>query len=426
MLGRFLWLATGLFALLSATAAFAANPMDAYESMAQPEFTRPRAKTQAMRDLQPKLDALRQQLRDRQRNGDDLACARQILVEAHWLMNYTNRERDLRHRIKDLKAQLAQPDRELPNQRDPQDDGFGRCHKEWFLRVDDSFHRLSDAIEREGRPRLSSLKLLERINTPEKLTAYFEGLLISDVAREGVDRRKELNVMVTAISQFLFLPKFQDYARRAYASGRLHPGMADALKRFMDERWQDPETGFWGAIYRDRDRLVRTADLSITFHIVSYREGEVPLWERIVSTTFDIRERPYPYGWEDQGRQNTHHSYDVACLLRMGWPTMTDLQRARAAAELSIMLSRVLRVSLRRDGSFDDRPFDSVAHAYYFGVSFLDEVGYFRPSRRFWTDFPFQDGETIRARIEARMQRLNLDDPFLRAAWRKIVLKDKE
>jgi hypothetical protein len=423
MLGGFLWLAAGLLALLPATSALAANPMDAYESMAQPDFMRPRARTPTMREMAPRLDTLRQQLRERQRSGDDLVCARQIQLEAHWLMNYTNRERDLRHRIKDLKAQIARPDRELPSQRDPEDDGFGRCHKEWFLGVDDSFQRLSDSIER-GTARLSSMKLLERISTPERLTAYFDGLLVSDVAREGVDRRKELNVMVTALSQFLFLPKFQSYAGEAYAAGRLHPGLAAALKRFMDEHWQDIETGYWGAMYREQGQLVRTADLSITFHIVSYRDGQVPFWDRIVNTTFDIRERPYPYGWEDQGRQNTHHSYDVVRLLRLGWPTMNEHQQARAAAEISIMLARVLRTSLRGDGSFDDRPFDSVAHAYYFGVSFLDEVGYFRPSRRFWTDFPVQDGETVRARIERRMQSLDLDDPMLRAAQRKIVLRD--
>jgi hypothetical protein len=191
----------------------------------------------------------------------------------------------------------------------------------------------------------------------------------------------------------------------------------------MDEKWQNPETAYWGAWYEEDGRIIKTDDLSITFHIASYRDGQVKRWPDIVNNTFRTREIRYPYGWHYQDTQNNHHAYDVARLLRLGWPQMSFIQKARARAELFIMLARAQRLSLNFNGEFDARPYNSVAEAYYFGVSFFDEIGYFRSSKRFWTMVDF-DSEPTRQLILTNIRNLDSDDPMLSAALRKLEARD--
>ena len=39
-------------------------------------------------------------------------------------------------------------------------------------------------------------------------------------------------------------------------------------------------------------------DLSLTFHIVSYLDGAVPDWPKLLDTTLAIKDRRYPNGWQ--------------------------------------------------------------------------------------------------------------------------------
>ena len=87
------------------------------------------------------------------------------------------------------------------------------------------------------------------------------------------------------------------------------------------------------------------------------------------------------------------------------------------------MLARAQRLSLNFNGEFDARPYNSVAEAYYFGVSFFDEIGYFRSSKRFWTMVDF-DSEPTRQLILTNIRNLDSDDPMLSAALRKLEARD--
>jgi hypothetical protein len=52
------------------------------------------------------------------------------------------------------------------------------------------------------------------------------------------------------------------------------------------------------------------------------------------------------------------------------------------------MLETALTESVRPDGTvvFDPDYYETEAAAYYFAVAFLDEAGFWRPERRFWSD----------------------------------------
>jgi len=171
--------------------------------------------------------------------------------------------------------------------------------------------------------------------------------------------------------------------------------------------------------------IVKTADLSITFHIASYRRGAVPHLQKLVRTTYLNRARSYPHGWQDRGMQNCHHAYNVVRLLRFGWPYMNELQRANAQAHLVSMLARALRFSVDADGEFDPAPYNRVAEAYYFGVSLLDEIGFFRPSRNFWSAIDFTtESAPLRARVLRQLDRSVVADPMIQAARHKLLACD--
>ena len=193
------------------------------------------------------------------------------------------------------------------------------------------------------------------------------------------------------------------------------------MRQFLDA-WQDPVTGYWGAWYQVGDRLYRTIDLSITFHLISYLRGDVQYWPQIIETTFDIANEPYPYGWRYGLSSNNHNNYDVVKIFRYAWPHMTEDQRARAREAMREMLDWALDQSLQPDGSFapDESFFSSVPSDYYFGVSFFDEIGYWSPKKRFWTDQAFQGAEANCRLIRGRFAALQLTGPIALSAKKKL------
>ena len=373
-------------------------------------------KVEMVDEFGARYEEVRGRLLARNYSGEDLPCSSQILDELAWLIHYTARRRDIQQRFRELEQSLENSNQDFAFQQSSRDGSWGVCHKEWFLILDASIDPLKE-LAIAGRKPKYPLQFLKHVSTPEQMTAMFEKLLVSHVARDGWNKRKELNMIVSGLGQLLFDSKLESVLPESWPREEL----GAALIRFMDGTWQNPTTGYWGAWYEEDGGVIKTNDLSITFHIVSYRQGQVERWPKIIDHTFRIRETRYPYGWQFQGTQNNHHAYDVVRLLRLGWPKMDVLQKAHTRAELFIMLARALRLSMNFRGEFDARPYNRVAEAYYFGVSFLDEVGYFLPSKRFWTwgvaDF---DSESLRQTILENLRNLNSQDPMAVAAIRKL------
>jgi hypothetical protein len=371
---------------------------------------------QRKRAADDEYDRLKEDLIAQQRRGRKTSCARQVLNEAKWYTHSTARFADAHRRLNDLRQILAAP-------RDPHDGGqlaadgsFGCCTEQWFLRLDDAVDELAVLGMTWSEPE-HPLTLLERINGPEKLRAYLDSVRISDTARTGVDSRTELNHATSALARFIL---WQGTAREIPTKYDLHPGLKGAFLAYLDE-WQDPGTGFWGTWYRTADgRLVKTSDLSITFHLVSYRGGRVNQWPRIVETTLAMRGGEYPYGWLEDGRRSNHHNYDVALLLRLGWTHATDAQRAEIRREVDRMVAWCLTETIEPDGTFKVLDDNTLGGAFFFGVAFLNEVGYFTPANRFWTDRAFPEAEALRTRVLGRLNELKLDGP--EARWARMIL----
>ena len=382
----------------------------------EPEFPKKKAMNQRFR---PTLSKFSKQIRERDLAGKEAFCSKQILREAHWLVNYTADADRAEQRIADLEKSLEQTDQSFANRQVASDGSWGACYEEWFLKLSASIDPLKELLVQGLRAR-HPLRFLERVDTPGELEDLLEQLILSPMA-EGRNHRKALNLVTSGLGQLYLLPDLAEILDPAFPRAQ----MAEAFIRFMDQRWQYPETGYFGAWYETDGRINKTDDLSITFHMVSYRSGNVKLLRKIVATTFDLRETRYPFGWHDRGVLNNHHNYDVTRLLRYGWPHMTRSQRLRARAEIGIMLARSLRLTIDGKGAFKGDAYDSMADAYYFGVSFLDEVGYFRKSKRFTrSSQTFPGAENVRRRLIENLEALNSQDPMALAAMRKLRATD--
>ena len=185
-------------------------------------------------------------------------------------------------------------------------------------------------------------RFLDRVNDPDRLGAYLDSLLVSRLAEDGVDRRKELNFATGGLVRLIL--------RRRPPGYPWDPRLETVIRHFVVD-WQDPTTGFFGADYDIGGRRWRTVDLSLTFHMARYLEGRIGHWPRLIDTLLAIRDDRYPNGWLDDEGVTSHNNYDVAVLFGLGWPQMRPDQRHRARRELGRLLHWCLDTAIAPDGN---------------------------------------------------------------------------
>jgi hypothetical protein len=356
--------------------------------------------------VQPDIRAIEARLDSDEARGLDSSCLREALRELRWRLEYTSDLAGARvnlERIQGLASSTAPP---CPT--NPDEEGsYGACAEVWFLKLDASVDHLL-APDFDGKPP----RFLDRINDPDRLARYLEGLLVSRLAEEGVDHRKELNFATADLVRLILWRRPANY--------RWDPRLASVIRRFVAS-WQDPATGFFGATYEFGGQRFRTTDLSLTFHMARYLEGKISYWPQLIDTLFEIRDDRYPNGWLDDEGLTSHNNYDVATLFKLGWDQMRGDQRQRASAELDRLLGWCLTSAIAADGTVVARAkSESLTEGYYFTIAFLDTVGYFDPAKRFWTDRAFPEAPGLRARLEPHIRRLHPNDPMARMALERL------
>jgi len=338
--------------------------------------------------------------------GHDTSCLRQALKELRWRLEYTADIAGVRTNLERIRHLAALP--APPCATNPDEEGsYGVCTEVWFLKLDASVDRLL-ASDFDGKPP----RFLDRINDPDRLERYLNGLLVSRLAEEGVDHRKELNFATAALVRLILWRRPANY--------RWDPRLETVVRRFVAD-WQDPATGFFGATYEIGGQRFRTTDLSLTFHMARYLEGGIGYWPELIDTLMAIRDSRYPNGWLDDDGLTSHNNYDVATLLQLGWLQMRPDQRQHARAELDRLLGWCLATAIAPDGIVVARAkSESLSEGYYFTIAFLDTVGYFDPAKRFWIDREFPEAQALRARLESHVRRLHRADPMARMALERL------
>jgi hypothetical protein len=353
---------------------------------------------------QSEIRAIEARLDREEADGRDASYLRLVLRELRWRLEYTGDLPSARAALARLRHLALQPD--LPDGLALDAEGsYGTATDVWFLKLDASVdHWLAgDADVAVDPPRL-----LDRINDPEHLAAYLNGLLVSHPAADGVDRRKELNFATAGLVRLIL---------RRRPAGYPWDLRLEAVIRGFVAAWQDPATGFFGADYEIGGARYRTTDLSLTFHMARYLEGKIDHWPQLVDTLLAMRNGRYPHGWLDECGMTSHNNYDVAVLLQLGWSGMRAAQRDRARCELDRLLAWCLGTAIAADGTIVARAVaESVPESYYFTIAFLETVGYFDPAKCFWTDRPFAGAVALRRGLEDRLMELDQTQPMTRMA----------
>lgn len=340
-----------------------------------------------------RLSALRARVDAREAAGQNTACSHQILVEASWLEGYVMEPARLEKRLDDLEQVLAHPEEEArAEQQDPADGSWGACYTEWFFRVDATMDHLSAPSHAGERPRYRP-SLLDRVNSPGKLRAYFESIAVSDLPQTGVDQRRELNESLADLMRMILRGQPSYYAWQ--------PGLKATMMDLILHRLRNPSTGWWGEKYVRNGRTEFVDDLSVTFHVISYLHGEVPGLALVMDHLLAVKNLNYSIGWLEDGVDSDHNNMDVVTLFGFGWPAMSDAQRREAGGEIQRMLDWCLGESLQPDGSFrpDAGTSDSIEESDNWGVAFLDRIGFFDPAKRFWTGESFPEAEQVRRKL---------------------------
>ena len=360
------------------------------------------------RSVQAEVRPIEARLDREEAEGRDTSCLRQALRELRWRLEYTADEVAVRANRDRVFALAALP--KLPSGAGPDDDGsFGSGTEVWFLKLDASIdHLLAPGFETYGKPP----RFLDRINDPDRLESYLNSLLVSRLAEDGIDHRKELNLSTANLVRLILWRRPANY--------RWDPRLERAIRRFVAD-WQDPATGSFGAIYLIDGERFRTTDLSLTFHMARYLEGGIGYWPELIDTLLEIRDDLYPNGWLNAEGMSSHNNYDVVTLFQLGWPEMRADQRLRARLEIDRLLEWCLTTAISPDGRIRARAkSETLAESYYFTVSFLDTVGYFDPAKRFWADRAFHDAPALRAGIERHVRELHQRDPMVRMALARL------
>jgi hypothetical protein len=346
-------------------------------------------------------------------------CVEQRINEAEILLQYSARDAQVRDAIARIDAADASGAYASPAQ--APDGSWGPCRDAWFARLDDTVDALGVINERpppRGDP-VQPLRFLEEVDSPDKLTALLKGLQVSSIAQTGFYQRPALGSVEAGVGQLVYKESLRALAAAHGAAFLDDPAYCRALTTFLDDM-QDPATGYWGPWVETRNGVVKLADLSLTFHAVSYRKGDVNMLQKLAGTTLAIRALPYPYGWTYRDRDNAHNAYDVAKIFHRAWSVMSQDQRDQASEALASLLAWVLSpASIRPDGTVvgDETFYTSPGAALSFTVSFLAEVGYFRdpadPRPAFWTTRDFPEAPATCAALKAGGARLTEDTPQL-------------
>jgi hypothetical protein len=354
----------------------------------------------------PALKPLVKQIVKRQAAGDGMAYSMHIYREIRWQLNFTNDTAATRTRINDLRQSLSEPaEQQLANAQQPADGSWARGINQWYLKLYYSVDQLKDSTQLRYYP-----AFLDRINSPDKLNARLDSNLYDNFTKTGTFNREELDETFSALARLLFAGKPPAFA--------FDPRLKSTLQDYVNH-WQNPATGCWGQWMVDRNGHVwKMDDMAMTFHVISDLHGQVNHKDKIAKRVLQLDSVEFPTGIRFDGHYENHLNWDVVKIFKYTWPALDTATRRQASAEISKMLKWCLTQSCQPDGSFKISDLDdTMGDAYYYGVSFLADAGYFDAKNRFWTKQDFPGGPALRAKIEAKIKAVGLSNSGMSDAW---------
>lgn len=184
-----------------------------------------------LKKFDPMLGPLVAEIDRTQAAGDGMQYSMHIYREVRWRLNFTTDEAGTQARIDDLRRSLSEPDmQKLAAQQQPSDGSYSLGINVWYLTL---YYSVEDGLDNGAVPQYR-LAFLDRINSPEKMTAQLDSALHDRLPETGEFKREELDETFSALARLLFKMKPTGYA--------FDPGLPAALNAFV-AKWQNPETG---------------------------------------------------------------------------------------------------------------------------------------------------------------------------------------
>ncbi len=242
-------------------------------------------------ELKKRLAPLAARLEQLQAIGHPMICADQIRLEAQWLLNYRCDWNRASRRIDELEKSLTETEQHGPVQDD--DGSWGGCYTEWYRKLEPTIDALQGDLPSTG---LKPLLFMQRLTDPARTLDYLYRLQISDIADTGANNRDELGAVQSALSQLIFKDQLRDLLTDRDLGFSVTAELEACYFDYL-EQTQHPRTGYWGPWYRFGDRLVPVQDLSLTFHVIQYRSGNIANWPLVIDSTLAIKNLIYPAGW---------------------------------------------------------------------------------------------------------------------------------
>src|SRR5262249_19513180 len=143
--------------------------------------------------------------------GRALPCTRQIFQEVWWLVHYTAYWQRVERRLADLEASFAVADQAFATRQSSDDGSWGACFEATFLKAAATVEGL-ELLAGKGVPPEFAVTLEPTLQTSRQLVERAERLIVSDIASYRINRRAELNSLMTTFVRGNFKPHLQDYA----------------------------------------------------------------------------------------------------------------------------------------------------------------------------------------------------------------------
>lgn len=351
--------------------------------------------------FEPRIQAAAKRISEKEQAGALMPCSKQILREAEWRVSFTLNKEKIESRVSDLEKSIDDANQLRALQQDPVDGSLGACFDEWFMRVDAS-------TDYEGDWAIPP-SFLDRINTPERLRTLFRTIHRFDILAPEEFPRVRADDLASSLTRFILrgFPKTYPY----------DPRLKTELVAALDE-WQNKETGMWGVWITQGDTVLRKLDdVGITFHIVSYRNGQIAHLKEMGHSLLGLLDVDFPQGIRISGKYENHMNMDAVRLFRLAWPHMSENDKKIAATRIEDMLHWCLTSSMLQTGSFIVSQLDSTySEAQRFGTKFLFDVGYFNLKNRFWTQQNFPEALTLAKKIKTNLELHNLKEPAIKEA----------
>ncbi len=224
------------------------------------------ARERRLKQFKPALKPLLKEINRREAVGEDMGYSMHVYREIRWLLNFTPRDNETQAEIARLRRSLTLPQSQqhLASEQQSSDGSWGLGLTSWYLRL---YYSVGQVKECRVNPQYP-LTFLNRINSPETLTAVLNSDLMDNFTITREFDEEKLNETSSALARILF-------AREPNGCYDFYPGLNIVLKDFID-RWQNPTDGWWGQWLVDRQGKVwKMDDLSMTFHMISDTHGQV-------------------------------------------------------------------------------------------------------------------------------------------------------